>query len=832
MKKIALFVLSILTLVFTGGFFGAQYFTASASETVKTEAYMPASSLELYNLTSPISISYRDGYMVIAEYYVNPEDQTEFNKISVYSPETKKFTALPNHPSISNVTHAEYHNGYVYYLSSSFLYYVPVNDLSATPTKTLVTSSNFFSFTDDFVITNSSNSIIIYSIDNSGSTPSFTQNNALTFTTKLALLSSEKDVYYTQAGKLYCHQARVNMTSYLVGELGVDVSYMVECGNYIYYTSASGVYRIEKGKNKVPELLVESNPNAKGLGEFISPQGISVKNGNIIVADPSLKCVQEIDTATLKFTNFAITTESTADYRLTSNASKIMASENYVYVLDNSSELTEDGRACKRLVKISRDAGVNTYLSISLKPLYEENPEFEIELITASNTHLLLYDGKTLNLYEIEGLKKVYSVESETVTTLNYLDGDFYYTDKALNESLSAEIINVNKITLPSKDNELTRIKETKLTEESEITGSLLHSTIDVFGNVYLLLNDLNGDTKLIRYYNGTASIPCEINHEVISLKTDFSGSVYALSDNGVVYKYTYKDSTRNFEVQDFTLDTSGLGAKDIELNYRSNKCYVLSNACVLITCDDALSISNLSGVSADNLRLTDINENPTFLTVNKDAKLFKVAIGNYTQVDGVNYFKDITPISNPNTSGVYLVIADIGEDYYLVSYNQKLLALVRKNTVSVDPTFKNDATIISPNKYSDFQIEIKDIDNESYYVSNATDIYAKPTYDINYKTSRLEKGDIVKAIKSVKYNNFECTLITDAQGTYLGYVPSGYLSQTVITDSQEVSDTVQLLEGDNGRHFNESLMILIIAFTITVTLLFIEKKLLFDREK
>ena len=47
---------------------------------------MPASSLELYNLTSPICVSYRDGFMVIAEYYLNQETGDEYNRISIYNP--------------------------------------------------------------------------------------------------------------------------------------------------------------------------------------------------------------------------------------------------------------------------------------------------------------------------------------------------------------------------------------------------------------------------------------------------------------------------------------------------------------------------------------------------------------------------------------------------------------------------------------------------------------------------------------------------------------------------------------------------------------------------
>ena len=63
-----------------------------------------------------------------------------------------------------------------------------------------------------------------------------------------------------------------------------------------------------------------------------------------------MNTVQEVDVTNCKFTTFAITTESTADYRLTKNASHLELSDNYVYALDNAETITESEKPKKRIV--------------------------------------------------------------------------------------------------------------------------------------------------------------------------------------------------------------------------------------------------------------------------------------------------------------------------------------------------------------------------------------------------------------------------------------------------------------------------------------------------
>ena len=74
-------------------------------------------------------------------------------------------------------------------------------------------------------------------------------------------------------------------------------------------------------------------------------------------------------------------------------------------------------------------------------------------------------------------------------------------------------------------------------------------------------------------------------------------------------------------------------------------------------------------------------------------------------------------------------------------------------------------------------------------------------------------------------------TLISDLEGNIKGYVVSGYLTQDNLSEITTDNQTLLVVTSNGSRHFNNTLMILVIALTVTLVALFIEKKLLFDKE-
>ncbi|MBR3804218.1 MAG: hypothetical protein IKJ14_02590 [Clostridia bacterium] len=831
MKKFFIYSLSIIAVLFCSlaVCFGSGFLRVKADtvEKVKVETFLPSSALELYDLTSPLSVCYSEsGYLVITEHVKNDDGTSLFDRISVYDPTSQKYVQIPEHQTIYNVTHASEWNGYIFYLSSSKLYSLTTSDLSAPPIDTGVTSSNFFHIKGEFLLTNTNNTIEIYKIAVENSNLTFTKTSTLNFTTKNAFISNENDIYYLFGGKLYCYET-ASSTSYAVCDVLVDVNYMAELGGYVYLTSSSGVYKVSKGKNKTLELIRSTSATASGLGELASPQGISAYNGELLIADSTLKSIQGLS-VTGEFTTFAITTESTADYRLTAKADKISLSENFIYTLDDGNQ-NGNGVTYKRIVKTALSPeSENRHQSISLESLYVGEEGLDVKYFACSDNLVAIYLGKTISLYNIESgdLKLVYQIESESVTSLFYLDGEFYYTDYAL-LNFGYNAVNIKKITIPTEENGETEFKVTKLNGDNEIEGVALNACVDVFGNFYIVIGASvdSPAEKIIKYSNGDITTLVETDKKFISFKTDFAGNLYGLYDGGVIYKYSTQNGVTTLKT--YSLDTE-IVIIDIDLNYRSNVCYALSTACILNTADDTLEIANLSEVGKANGLSTILSSvDGKFITADKNAKLFKVSLGDYDQNGN---FKSITPVTNPYPNKEFLIVDEI-DNYYLISCQEKFVALVRKTDTIFSQDKKFITAIISESDYSLFDIKVNNKQG-SYIISNDTSVYSKPLFASAYKISTLEKGSIVYAIKEVEFNGSSLTLISDSEnGEPIGYVITGYLNgetQTLVTTKTETSNVVG---GDGKRHFNTVLMILIIAFTVTATALFIEKKLIFDKE-
>ena len=834
MKKLLIFALSLISIALTSvgfllseGFSRAKAEEATSPTLVSVETFLPSSSLQLYDLVSPVSISYSErGYLVISEHIGNTDGSSLFDRISVYNPDTERYLAIPNHSTIYNVTHATEWNGYIFYLSGSKLYYVPVSDLSETPTETSVTSSNFFMIKGEFLITNTNNTIVIYKVSLSGGAPTFEKTSTHNFTTKNAFISENNNVYYLFGGKLYCFDT-ASSTSYIVSSVSVDVNYMAEFGDYIFLSSASGIYRILKGKNQTLEQVTAVAENETSLGYLSNPQGITVMGETLLIADPTSKCVQAI-TLDGKFTDFAITTESTAEFRLTNNASHLSLSENYAYALDDGAQNTE-GVSYKRLVKTALDkTKEDRYQSISLAPLYEGEEAIEVKYLACSDTHVAIYHGKTLSLYEIasDSLKTVYETESESVTSLYYLDGEFYYTDYAL-LYFGYNAVNINKIVLPSEDNGNREITVKKINENVEIKGVAINSCVDVFGNFYLNLADTveSEPTKLIKYSNGTITELFLNDKKFKTLKTDFAGNVYGLTNEQTLYKFSYALGENGVSTYKFNTE---LPVKDIDLSYRSNVCYILSNASILNTRGNELRIANLSDVyKTTGLETILDNVDGKFITVDKNAKLFKVTLGDYTENGN---FKTITPVTNPRSDKVYLIVDEI-DNYYLVSYSDKFVALVRKTDANYSPDIKFTSAIISSEYYSDFNISVNNL-NKTAIISNDSKIFSKPLFSNSYAIGEVEKGKEVYALQEVVFNGVSMTLISDNEDkTPSGYIVSGYLNGEALSTIENTQTTTQVISSDGRKHFNNMLMVMIIALTVTCVALFIEKKLLFDKD-
>ncbi len=800
-----------------------------AKNLANTEMYVPSSYIEFYDLNSPEDIHYsNNGYLIVSEFVEKTDNLSQDkSRLIIYNPNDDKYYV--NETISYSVSCIETYENFILFLMNSSIYYIDVNNLTGSATHLNVPCHNFslkINENNATLITLKSSTINSYilSIDNGQLEVSNESVVLPTVEPQNVLITDNGNIFYTIQNKELRLYSPSNKTNTFIKTLDTAIINMTQVNNYIYYTASDGVYKINTTSYEIEKIINTSSSNV--LGALIEPTGITNYNGNILVADKKLNAIQEISTATNSFTNFAITTESTADFRLTNSATNLKMSENFLYALDSSSSLQ------KRIVKISKNSREKVYKKISLDNLYNEYPSFNPLTFTASDDKILLYfESKTatetkkhLALFnQIDGetitLEKVYEQINNSVTSLNYISNEFYFTDE-LDAYDTNVYININKITTENG------VLIEKISQDKKIMGKLTHSCIDVFGNFYITYKLSDNKTYLLRYYDGIISnysidnTNIALDYNVLSVQTDFSGNVFILDDTNKVYRYKYNSEVNNFEYTTKNIVTnSNLPIKDIAINYLQNDFYALSNACILKNKEgeNVLDIEHLAGISAQNVNLSEVLTQPIFITINKNAKIFKVTLNDY---DNMN-FKNIMAIPNPNTLKTYVVISEL-EDYYLISYSPNFYGLVRKSTVQ--------SNIIPSENYENNKIFVTNENGEIKYVTNDTKIYSKPIIDDNFAIGICEKNQKVYVLKTVTFNNMSYSLIsTNEDLTPTGYILNNYFKDEILQNTSLTSHEFNILDGDTAKKIKNTLAILLMTLSVTVTLLILEKKLLFN---
>lgn len=844
MKKFKLTILSLicaLTLVL--GLFSVTKNVGLASEITETntQLFLPSSPIEFYDLNSPIAVSYsNDGFLVISEYYQNLETNYTHNQINVFNPNTDTYQIIPSHSTISSISQVQKYGNYIYYVSQSQIYYIPANDIKVTPKVLLddsnmpVIVANYFSFYEDKVVANTNNYANIYQIIDNGSKPTFKKLYDFETFAKAGFFANDGNIYLLDNGTLKYYRSS-NKTMISLSTINKDVISFLDLNDYVWFTAIDGLYKIKKEKDATIEKVISVTENATTLGYLRSPKGLTERDGKILVCDDILNSVQEVDPVTGEFTYFAITTEDTADYRLTKDATNVILSENYVYALDNATFKTDETEPRKRIVKVSKDKQNYPYRKIDLSNIYDKNEDFKIERFTASDTHVLIYDGEFVTLYKQTNsnpitLDVVEEYQTASVTSLYYLDDSFYYTDTSRKDYVN-DVVNVHKITLPTENNELEDIEKTSLTTNGEqIKGIAVDFTVDIFDNVIIAYKETENSSiyTLARYSNGSIITKTTVNYPILSIETDFSGSVYILSNDNKIYKYV--ENNGNYEQTSYKVNT--LYEEKVEslaLSYRSTDCFYLGDACIYKNADQNLNIKSLSEISAENVKTEDVLTDVKFVTVKEGAKIFKVTLNDYNYVEEKPYFKNVKTVTNPNPSRIYTVISEVDKDYLLISYTQNLVALIRKSSITET---NGDATLLDEKDYETYNITATNKKGEPLYLSNNSHVYSKPIVDNNYKLIALEKGQKVYAYNEYKFNKSRMTLISlDEGGDPVGYIVSGYLKTTNLSTGKDYKSNTTTIGSGADKQVKSSIFTVIIALTLTLALIFIESKLLFKEE-
>lgn len=828
MKKRLLFSLAIVFLIFslsTALTVKQKTVDADTSGNVEVIPFMPMTALEFLDFSSPRAIAYTDdGFLLISSYengvayvYVIKDDNSsrEYTKITL--------------DATNEVNYVYKAGDYILYLDGIEIYAKSLyGDEAAYPTG--VGAGNSFSVRGNKLICNTSNTVNTYTVTiGEDGKPAFSNKKIeATASAPLYCMIDERGTCYysTKSYDVYAIYSDFRQSKIIT--LSDVATYMTEINGHVYFTTENGLYKFgTQSENAEVKTVYAASDTAANLGEFNSPQGLAVRNGKLLVADSTLNCVQEINPETDEFTTFAITTESTANYRLTKNAEKLFLSENYVYALDEA--LTPSGapHKYKRIVKVTA-AGERRYYKINLDDINADEELGDV-LFAASDDYILIYDGRDkIALYkQIESgaeitLEKIFETQS-TATALTYLDGAFYYAKTEINRlSKNENYTQVYKIDYPSDENELEETEVTAILKDEQVMSPCVDLASDVFGGIYLLTYTESDDkTDVYKVDDGALTHITRDKKPISGLSLDFFGCAFYVNEDGKIVKLNFTD---NASIEYSVNMPSNLPIKDLSLDYHRDSAFVLSSACIFKTRPDTFKIENLSKVSASTLNKTEVLTDPAFMSVTKNAKLFKVPIDEFNFVGGERFFKSISAVQNLSTDKVYVVIDNLNPDYYLAACSKNTNSLVKRDKVVPGGAI----SIISPENYEAYGIYIKNFDEEVRYSTGSVTLTSKPIVDDNYKVGSLTEGEKVYLLKTITYNNKSFALVKIESGA-TGYVPLGYAEKSgEYFDFTETKTVTIKSDGDGEARKRTALMLFIISLTVVAAALILEFKLLF----
>ena len=528
MKKsiaVVLILISVLTVLLlpssgAGAFAALASAKITESESVKTgtgletgdiptDIFLPTTYLQYYKLSEPYAICRyeEEGGTYVA---VSHAGAIVFYKYNAETGEEQfKSVTLNDAPSSVGASSIAKYKNFLIFTQWSKICYVDVSDFDSVDTsaqiKTAYPCSNSFSVFGDTMTVTTTEGIVYYdlSVSEEGNLV-FTEKTGINYhyetNNPLSVLNSKdgKTYYYSPDAKAIVEYTPATRTSRIVAENLEGVKSIAENSdandNSLYFSSNNGVFAITARGASAPiiPLAIVATDGEKDLGKLWNPKGICIVDDKLWVVDSdnfdkenSINAIQEIDIATGKFTDFAITTNSKAVNRLTENAQDIVIDGDKIYALDD-----------RRIVVINNIGGgakERTYNGINLDSAVDNfcvsgdyiayttgNSAYSAKITVAKigrgedeNDPIL-----TLDKLEISGS----TLANIRIDDIAAMDGIFYFFGTRTTHPI-----------LYSLDLNAETLKVNELHTFDGITGSGSRITIDPFNSIYFSVQVTGG---------------------------------------------------------------------------------------------------------------------------------------------------------------------------------------------------------------------------------------------------------------------------------------------------------------------------------------------------
>ncbi|MBQ7643279.1 MAG: hypothetical protein IJS67_05195 [Clostridia bacterium] len=839
MKKYIALLTAILVFLFSAPTVSAGVFAdENENAVVATDIFLPASYLQYYKLDAPYALCrYEDddGKEVIA--------LSHKNAIVLYRDE--KFYSIPIELDDNQVKCLSHYGKYLLYVFDSELYKIDMTDFNDPDWKAEDHTDNTrivcnaFSVRGDKLVYSTSDNVYLCSItDEDVTVDAVTKDYSFMITfSPTTIVYAQGKIYYNSSAdnRIYAYDQSAESSSVLP-DTPSGVRCMAEYEGKLYYTTSDGIFAFD-GQNNVEIRL--SDKTATDLGSIVDPYGLTVNSdGKLWVVDRTINAVQEIDLnkAGFPFTEFAITTNSNAVNRLSGEATDISTDGEKIYALDGD-----------RIVVINSPEGERSYNRILLE-------DGGVKHFAAGEGYLLYSVNAQIKLFAIgdegepdltaELKKKFEDKDFNNICDACYSEGKFYIMNTLFENGITRPVV----YEVDAKTATLSRVDFTADGGEGR------QIVADAFGGVYFAQEN-SGKYAFYKIEDGEAKKIYEKDKtdSLLNLQTDLSGALYALYENNAIEKYTADEATEKTLVLSDNLAGAG-DARSVCLSYKSENAYFIFSGLILKARDkSALSIATPAGIVKPASLGFSYDENRTFAKIKDGAKTFLTGIGEGEYFDFLGYGSDY---------GEDLAVYAVSEDF------------------SLAVGAKNSLIVRNIDLYGHFTSQSE---NFTAYARVSASTYSLPVMDEKYASGSIAAHDAVKVVATLTFNGRKFYAVN--RGGVTGYIPADFLTEalaeystpsalssvnlyseegvTIYADKEMTKQLtvvygktqVALLEEGDGYlavfydgqkgfvsptcvdlsgsgNAVKAVVIAILALSVMITALFLEKKVLYRKEK
>ena len=751
------FLLTVLTLIFIASalplFGGVSARAAESPDSgITTGIFLPTSYLQYYKLDDPFAICrYKD-------------DDEEFVAIShkkglvIYKNE--KFAKIDLDLSETAVTVLQRYENYLFFLYESVVRYIDITDFETegwiAEARVMresegdkLYSSFSFSICGNEIVCHTSDNIKKYKLTTDLSGELVAEHIASIDRTKTSMLHLSKNgsVYFSTSDQngIYVWKEG-GIAQFDNSAENVRAITENEYGDTVYYSCEKGIYSINTATaSKSPVVESTEFTHEADLGGIYSPQGVCLLGDSLWVVDNGINAVQEIDLLTGKFTDFAITTNSSAVNRLSDKVKDITVDKDKIYALDEG-----------RIVVVN---GINnverTYNRINLS--------VPVDKFSVGSGYLCYSSGKTVNLCKItpsdedENLLDITEnvsttlVDTGEVIDIAFSEGIFYVISTTVLED------NLPHPVVYSVDVTADELLLEKVIDRQTAPGTAKQITADVFGTIYYC--SLNGSYYEFYSFDGNEVVKLAervSSTDLKNLQTDFDGKLYSLYDGNVI------EIIDGGEITAKTLKTSeNLGsinpAKSMCLSCNSDTAYFIFEGLILkSTLPEELNIATPHTIDIPEDFSTAYDDGQAFANVKEGAKLFEIDI---TKLSGEHFV--FLEYSEADSNLTDYAVKRLN-DKYSVLIKEDVAAVARNTDIEKTFTAENlEANMFAVVEFSTYSLPVL----EKHYINDHT----------------VEKFKTVKITGKITFNGI-CYYTVSIDGVK-GFIPDTFFVDSIIAE-------------------------------------------------